>query len=92
LTFDCIGPEGAAAEEGFTSLVATFNSFGKSLVATHSAALKENDEFISLSAFVGVEKAGSSIKTFGLRIDGIEDFFIKAGVFFGKDKDEKQEE
>ena len=72
-------------------MVATFNSFGKSLVSAHSAALEENDEFISLSAFVGVEKAGSSIKAFGFRIDGIEDFFIKTGVFFGKGKDEEHE-
>ena len=71
-------------------MIAIFNCFGKGLVTAQSAAFEENDEFISLSAFMGVKETRRSVKTFGFRIDGIEDFFIKAGVLFGKGKDEEQ--
>lgn len=90
LTFNGVGPESAATKEGFTSFVAVLNGFGEGLVPAHSSSLEEDEEFISLCAFVSVEKTGSSVETFGFGVDGVEYLFIKIGVRVGEDEESQE--
>jgi hypothetical protein len=65
-------------------LITVLNGFGECGISAQSSAFKKYEEFVGLSAFMSVEKTWSTVKTFGFWVNGVENFFVKVGIIFGK--------